>query len=290
MRRRSYDYTSVFRENVLPQLLYITRQDFSIEKQDRPMHSHDHLCELNIIYKGLGIYNVDDASYRVRTGDLIFHNCDESHELLSDKYYPVGAYCIGFTNVCFKEKKVNHLAEPDQSRVRSSGRDYLLLESLCEKLLDLDLNKPEEHALANVLGTSLLMTAVMIQQLRNPEVLSASTNEVTRRVKDYISGHFKEDITLNEIADALNYSTTYISHTFKKSTGYSPIEYVIRRRIGYAQTLLISSDLSVTHIATLAGYDNPNHFQTIFKKTTGISPLQFRKRYLNTLKGERDQT
>ena len=116
-----------------------------------------------------------------------------------------------------------------------------------------------------------------------------AASSVTSLVKDYINAHYTEDIHLSDIAHQFSFSTPYISHTFKSTTGYSPIQYLIRCRIGQAQTLLISSDLSVTEVAMCVGYDNSSHFQTLFKQVVGITPLQYRKKYLETLHGERDQ-
>ena len=75
----------------------------------------------------------------------------------------------------------------------------------------------------------------------------------------------------------------------KDISGYSPIQYVIRRRIGLAQTWLISSDLSATQIATMVGYDNTNYFNTLFKRMVGVSPIRYRKQYLDSLRGKRNQ-
>ena len=64
----------------------------------------------------------------------------------------------------------------------------------------------------------------------------------------------------------------------------------IRRRIGLAQTLLISSDYSATRIATMVGYDNTNYFNSLFTRIVGTTPIRYRKKYLESLHGERDQT
>ena len=90
-------------------------------------------------------------------------------------------------------------------------------------------------------------------------------------------------------AAALGCSVPYLAHTFKDATGYSPIQYAIRRRIGLAQTLLISTDHSATRIATMVGYDNTNYFNSLFTRIVGTTPIQYRKKYLEALRGERNQ-
>ena len=71
---------------------------------------------------------------------------------------------------------------------------------------------------------------------------------------------------------ALYMSPSYLSHLFKQETGFAPIQYIMRRRIGKAQSLLISTDYSVTKIASMIGCDSSNYFNYIFKKTVGMPP------------------
>ena len=82
------------------------------------------------------------------------------------------------------------------------------------------------------------------------------------------------------MAGALHVSPYYLAHVCKEATGYSPLQYVLRRRIGEAQTLLITTDLPVTRIAAQVGYDNPSHFNAQFSKAVGMSPRTFRKEYV----------
>ena len=101
-----------------------------------------------------------------------------------------------------------------------------------------------------------------------------------QRIKDYIDRHFAEDFSLQCMADALHVSPYYLAHVCKDVTGYSPLQYVLRRRIGEAQTLLITTELPVTRIAAQVGYDNPSHFNAQFSKAVGMSPRTFRKEYV----------
>ena len=109
---------------------------------------------------------------------------------------------------------------------------------------------------------------------------SRGENVFAQRIKDYIDRHFAEDFSLQCMADALHVSPYYLAHVCKDVTGYSPLQYVLRRRIGEAQTLLITTELPVTRIAAQVGYDNPSHFNAQFSKAVGMSPRTFRKEYV----------
>ena len=89
-----------------------------------------------------------------------------------------------------------------------------------------------------------------------------------------------EPITLQTMGESLRVSPYYLSHVFKQMSGYSPMQYLLRRRIGEAQTLLITTDLSITRIAEMVGYDTQSYFNLQFTKNVGMSPGKFRQNYI----------
>lgn len=271
-----------------PKLLYVTRQEKNIV---RSIHSHQNICELLLCYAGSGLYRTDSKCYPVQKGDLIFYNAGPEHELLAQDDMEFGIYCLGFAEVNLCHLPSNCLIPPHSPCICPSGSQFIVLREITETILELDINDNLNSALAELLTTSYLLMAKNSHDLFSHEIAAGTMkeHELVRKVKDYITTHLSEDITMQDMEENLRYSSSYISHIFKKETGYSPIQYLIRRRIGQAETLLISSDLPITHIATLCGYSSPNHFQAAFKKVAGISPLQYRKKYLSSLHGSRYQ-
>ena len=86
---------------------------------------------------------------------------------------------------------------------------------------------------------------------------------------------------LEELATAAKVSVTHYSSLFRRQTGFSPIDYLIRLRVRHACHLLDTSQLSVAQIAEGAGYDDPYYFTRLFRRVMGCSP----RRYRQTLKG-----
>lgn len=93
---------------------------------------------------------------------------------------------------------------------------------------------------------------------------------------EYVNTHMTEDISVRDIADALNVSQSYLSHAFKKSTGYGLWNYVISKRLVYAQKLLVEG-ISVTEACYESGFRDYAHFIKSFTKTFGCSPKQYGK-------------
>ena len=86
----------------------------------------------------------------------------------------------------------------------------------------------------------------------------------------------KQELCVQDIADALNVSRYYLSHEFKKSTGYGLWNYVISKRLVYSQKLL-AEGASVTEACYESGFKDYAHFIKSFTKTFGCSPKQYGK-------------
>ena len=111
--------------------------------------------------------------------------------------------------------------------------------------------------------------------------MRSRTDIIAGQVKNYIDTHFDEQFTLQDISNAIQVSPYHLAHMFKETTGYSPMQYTVRRRLGEAQSLLISTGMSVTEIAISVGFGNPCHFNTMFSKYIGMSPSRYRSSYVD---------
>lgn len=95
-----------------------------------------------------------------------------------------------------------------------------------------------------------------------------------------IDSHYsKSDLSLLEVTTRLAVSISHFTNTFKEHTGKTFVEYLTQVRIEKAKETLINTDLMLYRIASDVGYDNPTYFASIFKKTVGITPKQFRNLY-----------
>lgn len=92
----------------------------------------------------------------------------------------------------------------------------------------------------------------------------------------FIDEHYTEDIFLSDIAGSAHITPSHAIHIFKPVFGVSPVQYLNNRRIGQAQHLLATTDLSASQIASMVGIGNINYFYTVFKKLSGQSPASYR--------------
>ena len=89
------------------------------------------------------------------------------------------------------------------------------------------------------------------------------------------------DLSVAFLAQELSYNAKYISHIFKQNMGISYSEHLRTLRIKYAVSLLEHGIDSVKNIAFLSGFTDPLYFSTVFKNTVGVSPKEYKKRFLN---------
>ena len=92
----------------------------------------------------------------------------------------------------------------------------------------------------------------------------------------YVARNLKENVTSAEAARMLHMSESYFSRLFRRETGQRYVDYVNRLRIERSRELLRSTDWRISDIASEVGIDNANYFSVLFRRMTGVSPLEFR--------------
>lgn len=102
-------------------------------------------------------------------------------------------------------------------------------------------------------------------------------DESIQEILDYIQEHYHKNIYLSDLAHEFFYNQSYISSLFKKHLDKTFTEYLKDIRMAKACVLLLETEDSITDIANQVGYSDYCYFSKIFKKTYGITPLQYRK-------------
>ncbi|MDE7311613.1 MAG: AraC family transcriptional regulator [Eubacterium sp.] len=100
---------------------------------------------------------------------------------------------------------------------------------------------------------------------------------VAKKVVDYIEAHLEEDLPLEKIADALNYSKFYLGRSFSKETGCTIYKYIQGRRLALAAQKLVETQQPIVEIAYEARYDSQQAFTLAFKQTYGCPPNAYRR-------------
>ncbi len=99
---------------------------------------------------------------------------------------------------------------------------------------------------------------------------------------EYVYEHLNEKIRVIDIAGELNLSVPYLSNLFHKETGITINRYINKKRIETASRMLIYSDYEAADIANFLAYSSHSRFIEVFKRETGLTPRDYRKKYYNT--------
>jgi len=99
---------------------------------------------------------------------------------------------------------------------------------------------------------------------------------VITKAKKFIEDHQTEDISLGDVAKAVNTSTFYFCKMFRKITGINFTDYLARLRVERAKNLLLNPNLRISEIAFEVGFQSLTHFNRVFKRVLGQSPTDYR--------------
>ncbi len=102
-------------------------------------------------------------------------------------------------------------------------------------------------------------------------------NNRVNEIISYISEHYSEPLTLDMISNNVHLDKSYMIRCFKKATGRTPIEYLTEKRLEIAKSLLSTTNLNVSEIATLCGFSNASYFTSSFRSIIGVTPTTYRK-------------
>ena len=109
------------------------------------------------------------------------------------------------------------------------------------------------------------------------ELDSDALNEV-ERATHYFNENYNQNICIKDYAADRHMSDCWFNRTFKKVTKVTPIQYIISLRITSAINLLENTNHNIKQIASMVGYDDEYYFSRLFKKNTGLSPTEYRKK------------
>jgi two-component system response regulator YesN len=136
-----------------------------------------------------------------------------------------------------------------------------------------DLNRIEDISLyLDKLVHEIILFIMTHKQGRNKKMIDI--------VKDYIHEHYSKDISLKDIADHVCLSSYYLSKCFKNTEGINYKDYLIKVRMEKAKHLMSKQNKTVQETAFEVGYSDPNYFSKAFKNYVGISPTQYRDKYV----------
>ena len=249
-----------------------------------PEHTHD-FHELVLVYGGAGIHRSGGADYETRRGDAFLIPRGASHAY-------TGTADFDYINVVFDARVLFENGAPagsadsfDPSGSGPIGRPRRLSEFVFRDVLGL-VNRMDQELLQRGVGYRGMIRGLFAQtwcllvREFSAEYGEGSGDplERVRRVIRYLETEGGPDVPVADMASEAGMSVRNFHRVFRRLAGAPPSAYVNGLRIERARVLLEETEMTVTQIAGLVGFDDSNYFAKLFRNTVGVSPLQHRNR------------
>ena len=234
-------------------------------------HKHMHNgYELLYFVKGDAEYIIEGSTYRLRAGDLLFIHPRKFHYLkpLSDAVY---------------ERFVIHFSldklPPELQELTENMREIYRIErgSLADRFFgtwkEVETLFTREE-MNEYLYSSLVAILLYVKYLPNENKISPiRTDPTLENILRYIDSHPEEQLTAESLAAKFYMSSSWIVHSFRKSLGISLMQYIQKKRVLYAENLILNGALP-TDVAKQCNYESYSTFYRQYKKILGVSPAQ----------------
>ncbi|MGI5959237.1 MAG: helix-turn-helix domain-containing protein [Massiliimalia sp.] len=258
-------------------------QGYSQKPHNIERHNH-RTYELIYITKGVISVTIGSVCLKAQAPAVILINCLEEHSIniLSSEYHR-----YFFT---FSQKPLDFMLK--DSRLFSlfknhpDGSGYLFpvnqeIEAILSQLIQ-ESSTQDDFSEAGLFCCLKLLLIHLYRQMPAPK-LSLSPKALTQvyQIQQEIDRRFTEPILISELAKQYFVDKYYLTHCFKQLTGYTPKQYLLLNRISYAKELLQNSNQDMGAIAVQSGFSDANSFIRTFKKSMGITPLQYQKQNRN---------
>ncbi|MDO5516725.1 MAG: response regulator [Clostridium sp.] len=234
------------------------------------------------ILKELKYFNID---LKVPIGVMVINITENSSGKIFGKKWnqSLMAYAIeNLLNEEFKEVKNRFLFKDinnniillididDINKWLRSGKD---IENYISIYIKLKVSVEQE-----IIHDDMLMFSKIYNQIIERLKTRKSYSSIVAAIVDYIEkDYYLNSLNVNDVAEDLEISSSYVSKTLKKETGYSFIDYLNKFRMEKAMEIMEDPTVRIYDVAELVGYSNQHYFCRAFKKYTGISPSEYRK-------------
>ncbi len=266
----------------------------SYVNSERELHSHD-VVELFLVLNGEGTHLVEDGEFPLTRGVLGVVNFGQSHAILTESQGMdiVNLYIdprwLGMPQLSgdlaaalprllpIAPGMVHHFNRVTQHRLDNASRISTILLALVEEAE----SQHPQHLDAMIHYMHLFVIECARFACRQ---LGANDSPVPppmlapERIRCHIEKNWRDEIRLDDLAARAHMSKEHLCRLFRRHTGRTIVEYIHHRRIERAMVLLNSTDEKVINIAFDSGFGDLAHFNRVFRRITGQTPSQFRKR------------
>ncbi len=253
------------------------------------LHWHPHF-EISYVENGEVMLNVNLEKYKACTGDIIVIPCKALHSAEANKNTIAKMHTVVFTidmlqSVRHDVTEPMYLAPLKSNEVTFPvviSKNDACYEEIKNVFFDITKCVDKKDDMYELLTKSKLyyLLYILFTTFKSNRKIDEAEEviwERTKKIIEYIDDNYNKQMTVEEIANKFNLSTSYFCRSFKKSVGKTFIQFINFKRVEKATILLAKSNKSITEIAYLVGFQDLSYFIRVFQKYKLTSPTNYRK-------------
>lgn len=241
-------------------------------------HSHSDLAEFMFVEQGCALYFIDNVEYRIEQGDIAIINSGIVHSESTIGGTSLKLWVCSLHGLSFFGMRMDQLIPPDIRPIIKSGDQYDFFLTRFKSIFEEKTKQrlPYSDEICQFIFAEIIIVLYRLIEKSGSNVLTRNDYVLVNQICEYIDENFEKPITLETLEEKFFASTSYIVHEMTRIIHASPINYLISRRIGEAQRLLLATNYAVSVISRMVGYSNIHYFSQLFTKRVGVSPTEFR--------------
>ncbi|ACT01849.1 AraC family transcriptional regulator [Paenibacillus sp. JDR-2] len=264
----------------VPELLMLGYDHFT-EALRLSQHEHDGAFEFVFIESGKVTWEVNGQHYETRAGEMFHTRPNEPHRARMDYMEPCSIWWMIVTMpstnsswLGLSKCEADSVIEKLQSlpRVLRTNAQLKISFSRLQHALRTEAQPWLKLKVRHFVLDLILNMTEPPPDLHIPEDLQAGLRSIVENMQRNPEKHWNN----RDIAASIGISESHFYRLFRQSFGQSPSSFVERKRVEYAAQLLMHSDAPITSLALTLDFKTSQHFSTVFKKVTGITPSQWR--------------
>ncbi len=278
--RQHYLFRHHYAFKLKPRLLYTGDLKKREGWSEKP-HRHA-FCEIIFIADGSGHVIIEKEEYDVKRGDIIIYNPGVLHAEKSSESEPLEIKFMALDRLEITDLPKNHLLPPEYDFIYSAG-EYadLFQEKFNQMSAEFEISDVFYVEIAESIARTLVMYILRIIDHCKENSSLFGSNKNFNLALQYINENYRNELSLETIASNCFLNKYYLSHLFTRLQGMSIGKYILSLRMSEAKRRLLNTNDSVALIGNSVGFHDTGHFCRIFKKETGLTPLQYRKHNVN---------
>lgn len=243
-------------------------------------HFHD-VYEIYYMNAGTRNYFINDANHPVSEGNLVLIKPYDLHKTM-DTGIGHSRVLINFNREFLPFHQIDEIIEACFSTSKVLSFDFAMqnhIDELVRKMI-IEADSQKVHFYPRLQSQMVELLIEIARYLKENQKADANITPANQKIYEiiqFLKANYDRNLSLEDLSHEIFISQYYMTRLFKKTTGFTIIEYIHSLRIIEAQRLLKETSKKVIDIAQTVGFSNISNFGKVFKALTGISPLSYRK-------------